>query len=158
MKKLSVVSLALVMMMTVMTMPAKAEVVFNESIPFDLSVFVPCADGGVGEIVELSGPLHIVISFTINNNRVSIREHAQPQGISGVGQSTGDSYRAVGVTKDSANLPFTNGAATATFVNNFRIIGQGPGNNFMVHENSHITINANGDVSSTHTNFRVSCS
>jgi len=35
-----------------------------------------------------------------------------------------------------------NGQANMTFVNNFRIIGQGPGNNFLVHKTLQIKINA----------------
>jgi hypothetical protein len=42
-------------------------------------------------------------------------------------------------------------------VNNFRIIGQGRGNNFLVHENVHLTITANGDVGTAHDNFGVEC-
>lgn len=32
-----------------------------------------------------------------------------------------------------------------------------PGNNFMVHENFHVTVNANGTVTSVHDNFSVTC-
>jgi hypothetical protein len=44
-----------------------------------------------------------------------------------------------------------------TDINNFRIIGQGPGNNFLVHDNFHISVNANGVVTSFHDNFGVDC-
>src|SRR5437870_11727085 len=44
-----------------------------------------------------------------------------------------------------------------TFVNNFRIIGQARGNNFLIHENFHITINANGRVTAFVDNFSVDC-
>jgi len=113
----------------------------------DLAVFVPCADGGAGELVDLSGRLHTMIHFTINGNNVSGVGHFQPQGISGTGETTGDKYQATGVTKDSSfKLSFQNGQANQTFVNNFRIIGQGSGNNLLVHEVAHITVNANGTV------------
>jgi hypothetical protein len=42
-------------------------------------------------------------------------------------------------------------------VNNFRIIGQGKGNNFLVHENLHLTINANGVATAVHDNFSIDC-
>ena len=44
-----------------------------------------------------------------------------------------------------------------TFVGNFRIIGQGPGNNFLMHEVAHTTINANGDVTVTFDNLTIDC-
>ena len=48
-------------------------------------------------------------------------------------------------------------AFNMTFVNNFRMIGQGPGNNFDVHENEHITVTPDGTVSVFHDNFSVTC-
>lgn len=44
-----------------------------------------------------------------------------------------------------------------TFVNNFRIIGQGPDNNFLVHENLHMTVNPNGALTSFVDNFSLTC-
>jgi len=138
--------------------PVQAEVVVDQSIDISLEVFVPCANGGAGELVDLTGPLHILITFNINGNHVSGTTHFQPQGISGVGQDTGATYHGTGVTQDHFSGSFNNGQFNETFVNNFRIIGQGSGNNFLIHENTHLTINANGDVTTTHDNFSADCS
>src|SRR5437588_5849118 len=125
--------------------PANAAVQANDTTDINLTVFVPCAAGGAGEIVDLSGPLHTLITFTINGNNVSGKAHFQPQGIVGSGETTGDKYQATGVTKASSfKASFQNGQAQQTFVNNFRIIGQGPGNNSLVHEVARSTCNANG--------------
>ena len=136
---------------------AQAEVVQNVQVPVVASVLVPCANGGAGEIVDFSGVLHIVLSFTINGNNVSGKSHYQPQGLKGVGQITGDSYNAVGVTQESIKGSLQNGQFSATYVNNFRLIGPGPGNNLQAHENAHITINANGDVTAFIDNFGTDC-
>jgi hypothetical protein len=61
------------------------------------------------------------------------------------------------VTQDHFKGSLTNGQFNQTFVNNFRIIGQGPGNNFVLHENFHLTINANGEVTTVHDNFSADC-
>jgi len=37
------------------------------------------------------------------------------------------------------------------------IIGQGPGNNFPVHETYHVAVNANDEVTVVHDNFSVDC-
>src|SRR5213082_3095488 len=95
----------------------------NDRSEIDLTVFVPCAAGGAGELVDLSGPLHTLITFTINGNNVSGKTHFQPQGISGTGETTGDKYQATGVTQESFKGSFQNGQFGDTFVNNFRIIG-----------------------------------
>ena len=136
---------------------ANAAVTVNESNDILLSVFVPCAAGGAGEIVDLSGQLHTLITFTINGNNVSGKQHFQPQGLSGVGETTGLKYQGTGVTQASFTISLQNGQANSTFINRFDIIGQGPNNNFSVHETAHITFNANGDVTVNFDNFGVDC-
>jgi hypothetical protein len=81
--------------------------------------------------------------------------HFQPQGISGLGQTTGAKYQATGETEFQTNakaVPFE-----TSFVNNFKIIGQGPGNNLLIHENMHLTVNANGTVTAVIDNTSVEC-
>jgi hypothetical protein len=137
--------------------PSSAAVEVNESTPLSLFVFIPCANDGAGEEVLLEGRLHTLLTFTINGNNVSGKTHFQPQGLSGTGLTTGDKYQGVGVTQDHFKGSLQNGQFTTTFVNNFRMIGQGPGNNFSIHETFHLTVNANGVVTSTHDNFRATC-
>jgi hypothetical protein len=151
------VMICLVAVLTILVIPANAAVQENDTTTISLTVFVPCAAGGAGENVDLSGPLHTLISATINGNNVSGYFHFQPQGISGTGESTGDKYNATGVTSESFKTSLQNGQANLTFVNNFRIIGQGPGNNYLVHETLHLTINANGTVTVSHDNFTIDC-
>ena len=127
----------------------------NQVIPTDLLVNSPCANGGLGEDVLLSGTLHVLTHITFSSvGTVTIKTHFQPQGISGLGQVTGAKYQATGVTQDILNLSF---GETYTLVNNFRMIGQGPGNNFTVHETFHYTFNANGTLTNVHDNFTADC-
>ena len=158
MKKNTTVMIFLFAALALFTVPANAAKQFNDTTDINLTVFVPCAAGGAGELVDLSGPLHTLITFTINGNNVSGMAHFQPQGLSGTGETTGDKYQATGVTKDTSfKVSFQNGQAQQTFINNFRIIGTGPGNNFLVHEEAHITINANGAVTLVHDNLSIAC-
>jgi hypothetical protein len=136
---------------------AQAEVTQNETQTIPFSVFVPCADGGAGEVISGTIDLHVLVTFTINGNNISGKDHFQPQGGSLVGETTGDVYRATGVTQDTFKGSLQNGQFTETFINNFRMIGPGPDNNYLVHEVFHITINANGDVTATHDEFSVEC-
>jgi hypothetical protein len=123
---------------------AGAAVQVNDKTNINLTIFVPCAAGGAGEVVDLSGPPHSLVSATINGNNVSGYFHFQPQGISGTGETTGANYQATGVTEESFKSSLQNGQANLTFVNNFRIIGQGPGNNYLAHESMHVSVNADG--------------
>jgi hypothetical protein len=123
--------------------------------PIDLTFFVPCANGGLGELVALSGQLHDVFHLTLDGRGgFHVKTHSNPQGVSGVGLTTGTRYRGTGVTQERFNVKI---GERNTFINNFRIVGRGPGNNFLVHENVHLTINANGVASSFHDHFRASC-
>ena len=139
------------------TKTTKVNDVTNTSIDVSILVFIPCANGGAGEFVTVSGPLHILTSFNINGNNIRGFGHDQPQGISGIGSITGDKYQATGVTQFEIKGSLTNGQYEFTFINNFRIIGQGPGNNFLVHQTIHETINANGTVTAEVLNSTFDC-
>jgi len=127
----------------------------NVSIPFGLAPFVPCANGGLGEVILMSGNLHILINVTTDAaGGFHVKQHFQPQGLTGTGLVTGAKYQGTGVTQSSQNMT---AGQTYTFINNFRMIGQGKGNNLLVHQNFHQTINANGEVTSLHNNSSVEC-
>ena len=129
----------------------------NNFVPFAQLVVVPCANGGAGDLLLLSGILHIQSHLTINGNRVIVKDHFQPQGATALGLVTGDIYHGVGVTQFHDTIPLVNGAATSNVINNFRMIGPGPDNNLQVHQNVQITINANGDVTAVVNNNSVVC-
>jgi hypothetical protein len=117
-------------------------VIFNGNIPLDALVVIP----KTGDVVHLSGPLHVVLEGTVDSSGgLHIKEHIQPQGVSGVDLTTGAKYQGTGVTQ-TIEIVTANGASKLTIVNNFKIIGQGPDNNYTVHETTQFTINANGAV------------
>jgi len=128
----------------------------NEFVPFAQAVLVPCANDGAGEIVLVEGTLHVQNHLTINNNRLSLKTHFQPQGAVGTGTVTGDKYRATGVTQEQ-DATGVIGASEFTLVNNFRLIGQGPDNNLQVHQLIQITIDANNFIRSNVINTTVDC-
>ena len=128
----------------------------NVVVPVDIVTFVPCADQGQGELVFLSGNLHILFQLTISaSGNVSFKDHFQPQGVSGSGQTTGDSYHGTGVTQDKNH--FGQVGQTLSFIDNFRIIGQGSSNNFTLHENFHVTVNGNGTITTFVDNISADC-
>ena len=143
--------------LAILILPANAAIIVNESFPTSLSVFVPCAAGGAGEIVDLSGSQHVLIEVTMNGNNLSVVIHFQPQGINGTGETTGLRYSATGITATSFRSSLQNGQANMTFINRFDMVGQGPGNNFSVHETEHITVLPDGTVTVSFDNFSVTC-
>lgn len=130
---------------------------FNEIIPFDLTVFNPCAEGGVGEFVHLTGSLHVVSHGAGNDNHLTIRERTQAQGLSGVGLTTGDLYHESGMTQITATFQLDGEGEQSTLINRIRLVGQGPGNNFTFQEHGHATFNGNGELTVNHYVTSIEC-
>ena len=118
----------------------------NFQFPYEFTIFIPCANGGVGEDVTFSGTLHALSHLTLNGNSFTFKSHFQPQGIKGIGAITGDEYNATGVTQSTESGSLINGSYTFSYVNNFKLIGPGPDNNFYDHDTFKVTVNANGTV------------
>jgi hypothetical protein len=137
-------------------LPARAATfTVSQFFQVDIPVFVDCANGGAGELVTLSGVLHDLFHVTINGNKFVLKFHDQPQGISGVGEISGDVYHATGVTQETTTTGVI--GVTDNFINNFKIIGPQPGNNILIHENFHVTVNANGTLTTFVDNFSAEC-
>ena len=97
----------------------------------------------MGEFVDFTGNFHYLRTFTgSEGGTVHYQLKTLTQGISGVGRVTGDRYVYSAVV-------FTSGVLSQgeTMIDqyDFRVIGQGSGNNFMGHTLAHYTINANGE-------------
>lgn len=135
---------------------ASAGVLVNAAQPFEQVSFVPCAAGGAGEWVLMTGFLHVLVTGTRDaSGGLHTTTHFQPMGMAGTGLTSDDVYRATGITRDQANgldIPFE-----ATFVNNFRIVGPGKDNNFLVHDVAHVTVNAVGEVSVVLDRLSIEC-
>lgn len=123
-------------------------VITNDRIQFVEDNFVPCANGGAGEVVRVTVKLHIVVRQTLDAaGGVHLASHFQDAGSNGVGLVTGDVYRRVGQTKESFKVSASGFPVVLDFVNIFDFIAPGPGNNFQVHDVIHMTITRNGVTS-----------
>ena len=146
----------LVAALAIFIMPANAAVTANFTTQIDITMPVLCPDG-FAENVHLTGSLHVLMSSTSNGNNVSGRYQFQPKGVTGIGETTGYEYQGTGVTEQTFTTSLQNGQANLTFVNNFRLISHGPGENYLVHETMHITINADGTVTVNFDNLSIDC-
>ncbi len=122
----------------------------------EVTRFVPCANGGAGEDVFLSGDIHIVVHVTLDGSGgAHFDEVHNPQGVSGFGLTTGAQYQGVGGSPlDASNVRV---GEEHTSVRNMMIIGQGPDNNLVLHATFHITILADGTVTAFHDNVSLTC-
>lgn len=127
----------------------------NVAFAFQASFFVPCANGGLGEYVALEGLMHQLYQVTTDaQGYAHVKIQQQPQGVSGIGQTTGDRYRGTGVTEQVMNTRF---GSEESFVNIVNIIGQGPGNNFQLHQHVHVSVGADGQISADHSSLSITC-
>ena len=110
----------------------------SQKIPWSNAEFVPCANGGEGEVVLMSGTLHVIINTVVDGNGCTrVMQHVNPMNDTGVDQTTGDTYQVTGggtaIQKD-----FTVCEETCEIfvkhVDNYRVIGPGKGNNFTFHQ------------------------
>ena len=134
---------------------AQAAVSSNVSVPLATSTFVPCANGGAGEFVNLTGSLHVLATVTFDSaGGVHGTLLFNPQNVSGVGSVSGAGYRGTGETLSTFS---GNVGAVSTLVNNFRIIGAGGAASLQVHENVAVVVNANGTVTTSVDHVSVTC-
>ena len=135
-------------------MPAQAAAT-NEKIIIDhqddFCVYVPCT----GEIVHLTGTMHLVSHAVSDKNGGEHRRYMSNAQLKGVSDS-GIEYTASRVLK--SNLFYGNGSAdTYSYNYNFHMIGKGQAENFMVHGNYEWTRTPDGTFKLTGTNFHSSC-
>ena len=143
--------------LAVFVVPANAALITNETIPMDFKVFVSCANGGAGEFVDFSGPFHLLISETINGKNLVDTFIQIPRDVVGIGESTGDTYHFTSATTFVQKISLQNGQFTNFQENPFRVIGPGPGNNFVLRLQTHITRNANGTYTVDFERFSTEC-
>ena len=131
------------------TLGASAEVSSTEQVvPFGMTLWIGCANGGAGENVALGGQVLIRSHEEVSEDGVRrLWTHVRPLGVIGVGSTTGRMYRGTGGTFEG--LVESDGSSEGSvysMVNNFRIIGQGPGNNLTMHMVLKQAFNAEGEL------------
>ena len=156
MKRMFVLLAVAALAVTASVTSAQAGTVTNETVSYAYSGFVPCANGGAGELVNGTIEAHNLVTSTVNGNVESWHFHFQPRG-SLVGSVTGDTYRLNGVTQGGDHDVLKNGDYVLTYVSSYQLIGPGPGNNLRVKETAHLTIHDDVAVVE-HDDFSIDCS
>ena len=124
--------------------------------PYESTLFIPCANGGAGEDVALTGAVRIVWQETNNNQRFTFTLHAIPDGITGVGLSTGDNFTAIGGSQTAVTGTIEYGGQySATYIQQMRFAG--PGISFVVKSKFHITVTSDGQISTRIDEEQIEC-
>lgn len=135
---------------------AQAAVVTNTTVSYAYSGWVPCANGGAGELVNGVIDAHILETSTTNDSVDSWKFQFAPRG-SLVGSISGDTYRLGGVEHGTYVEGLQTGRSTATYINRYHLIGPGSGNNLVVRETAHLTLDGD-DVVVDRDTYDIECS
>ncbi|HEX9564779.1 MAG TPA: hypothetical protein VF981_12435 [Gemmatimonadaceae bacterium] len=137
---------------------AAAPLSVHSAAPLSAIVWIGCANAGAGEFTQIAGHLRLATFILIGETgRIHIRTSARPDGVVGVGMSTGEKYRGTGGTTEHEHIAASGLPAQYTMVNNFRIIGQGTGNNLLIRSVVHQTVTANGVVTASVSHSSAEC-
>ena len=124
--------------------------------PYESTLFIPCANAGAGEDVYLTGTVKIVRQETYNNKRFTFTLHAIPDGVTGVGLSTGDHFTAIGGSQEAVTGTIEYGGQySATYFQQMRFTG--PGISFVVKYKFHVTVTSDGQISTRIDEEKVEC-
>jgi hypothetical protein len=133
-----------------------ARVISNvESVPFERTLFVSCANDGAGEDVLLTGKIMIVDQIIFNDHRFTLTYHTNPQGVTGLGLSTGEKFIASGGSNGTITGAFENDQFAGGYIEQTRIIGQR--STFIVNYKFHVTITSDGKITSSISKEKVVC-
>ena len=131
----------------------QSDLVADIVIPFTNSGTVnPCN----GEVVSLSGTVNLRSHVTIDQNGgIHFNIHENTQGLSGTGLTTGAKYQVNSAEDQETN--FKSLPAESTFTMHSNVIAQGSVPNFVFHLTTHVTVNANGEVTALVLNQSSDC-
>ena len=114
-------------------------------------------NGCTCEYIQITnGILHTDYHGVINGNRISVSYHDNAQHLVAVGPD-GTEYRGNGVDNYSFNGSLVNGAYNTTSTTSVVLTTAGRKNNGVFRFDTHITINAKGEVTAVTDNFRFAC-
>jgi len=125
-------------------------------VPLHSTQWIPCANSGLGELMQLDGYIHILSTQVVNDNHASWLFHVTAQSGQALGQTTGIVYRVTGSPLLEAEHYAADGYPDVYRLVWFRRI---TGDNlvFVITELSHITINADGTTTVVRGQSTVEC-
>jgi len=110
-----------------------------------------------GDLVTFQGTMHITNTVTTDaGGGFHLKTHANFQDVSGTGAPSGLNYR-VGTTTNEVINDNDGPQSEVTIIQTVKLISQGPAPNLFLRLVFHITVNANGQTTSTVTESSIEC-
>jgi len=121
--------------------PAGGAVLQNITLPLSSIRSQDCT----GELVQFGGELHLV---ALLENAGTVAGHLNYQGVTATGLTSGTIYRATSVDNFRIDLGGSS-PQDVTSTRNIHLVGPGSGDNLLVQIVTHLTVNANGEVTAS---------
>ena len=147
--------LAAAALLPVLAFSSSAEILGNNKFPVKTMLVTGC--GNVADPIDVQGMIHFVYSSQTNDNRTSLVFQAQfsLDGTDTLGNQYNvrdNTHSITNVSNDTLNQAFT-------ITHNFflRAIGKGGAPNFQLMLKQHVTVNPNGTVTASFSDFSATC-
>jgi hypothetical protein len=125
----------------------------NETIPVTNTIFNQCN----GDNVAFSGTMNVVNTMTTDaNGGTHLKTHANYQNVVGTGTPSGIEYRVRTVSNEVINDD-DGPQSTATVISTVKLIAQGPALDYYLRMVLHVTVNGNGETTSTVQELNFEC-
>ncbi len=111
---------------------------------FSKTIFVPCANGGAGENVVLSGEIHFVYQMTWTDHGFTMVYHDNLIGVTGVGAISGENFVASRGTQGNVMGPWYSHQWVRSMIRNIRLAG--PNTKFSINYRLNLILKDDGQV------------
>jgi hypothetical protein len=117
-----------------------------------------CPDAVQDDVLDLQGNVLMVVrSTTDGRGGIHLGLHLNFQGVTGIGQTTGDRYRVI-LALNSVELDVPTGApSVTTFTQAFQLNQQGAAANRLALVTFHVTVDANGRITAEVDHVQILC-
>ena len=126
-----------------------------ETVPFDRTIYVSCSNGGAGEDILMTGNMVVVYHATFNDRKYTLSYHTNPQGVTGMGLTSGDKYIVSGGSEGTISGAYENDQFAGGYTEDMRVIS--PKGTFIVHYQFHVTVTPDGKFTSEISDEKVVC-
>jgi uncharacterized repeat protein (TIGR01451 family) len=125
----------------------------NQDIPISQTVFNPCA----GEYVTLGGTVHSVMHTTANGDGFQLHVMINGGDLTGVGRTSGQTYRGSSVTRSSVSRPQAALPVTQSFGQTLRLTSASTGAVVHLEANFRVRIDDSGVPGAVVDNLKFTC-
>lgn len=133
--------------------PERAVELNEQHVPIQTTYLDPCTQ----ESIVFSGYIHVRIATTIDENGgLHLDLSSDETSLTGVGTVTQNQYHA---SSERHTIENNQGPAplTMTVIDDLRILGPNPNDNWFMYVHSHVTVNANGTATAGVDNVQAEC-